>query len=384
MKDLLILGATGSIGRSALDVVRAHPEHFRIVGLVAGQNARLLAEAALEFDARFVALGDPTHVPALREHLAQAPCSVFAGANGVLECVASCGADLCLSAVVGSAGLLPTLGAVDAGMDLALANKEALVAAGHILTKRVRECGVRLLPVDSEHNAVFQCLANADPASVRRILLTASGGPFRGRTADELADVRPEDALSHPTWSMGHKITVDSATLANKALEVIEAHWLFEMPYDRIDVVVHPQSLVHSLVEYVDGTTIAQLAVPDMRIPIQFALSYPERLASPWAPPDLCAVGTLQFEPPDRSAFPMLDLGYQAGQDGGAAPAVFSAANEEAVQAFLAGRIGFPQIPALVAAALEALPTEDDGSLEKLLAMQRRATAFVRERIDSC
>lgn len=379
MKKIAILGATGSIGESTLEVVRTMPQLYAVKLLVAGKNVEKLAAAAREFKPTCVAIADVSCENALRDALHDETVRVFAGAEGISQAVAECGAEICVSAIVGSAGLLPTLSAIAAGMDIALANKETLVAAGALVMARVRESGVRLLPVDSEHNALFQCLVGQQKNTLRRLTLTASGGPFRGMTAEAIAAVTPAQALAHPTWEMGAKITIDSATLANKALEMIEAHWLFDIPYDKIDVLVHPQSVVHGLVSFHDGSVLAQMAMPDMCLPIEYALGYPDRLPSDRAAPDLARLGALTFEPPDRVVFPMLDLGIQAGSRGGTAAAVYSAANEEAVGLFLAGQISFAEIATRVQSALDTVPHRDGLTLDEILAAETQARQQVRQ-----
>ena len=337
MRRVVILGSTGSIGTQALEVIDAHRDEFEVVALATGRNASLLAEQAAAFG-----------VPADRARLA-------GDDPGVLEELAALeDADVVLNAVVGFAGLPATLATLRAGKRLALANKESLIAGGPVVA-RVRDAGGgEIVPVDSEHSAVYQCLRSGTTPEVARIVLTASGGPFRGRTRADLEQVTVADALAHPTWSMGPKITIDSSTLVNKGLEVIEAHELFGVDYDRIDVVVHPQSVVHSMVEFVDGATIAQLSMPDMRLPIGLALGAPARLDQPFGAIDWTSLGSLTFEVPDREAFPALDLAYAAGRAGGSAPATFSGANEVAVEAFLEGRIAWLDIPAVAAEVLDA------------------------------
>ncbi len=378
MKKILLLGATGSIGQSTLAAVRRHPGRFAVTGMVAHGSVDELAAAAREFRPRRVALADPEKAAELARILADT--DVLAGDAGVLELVRECEADICVSAIVGAAGLRPTLAAIGRGLDIALANKEALVAAGSIVTARARQTGSTILPVDSEHSALAQCLRGTERAEVSRLVLTASGGPFRGKSLDELELVTPEAALEHPTWTMGAKVTVDSASLANKALEIIEAHWLFDMPYDRMDILVHPQSAVHSLVEFVDGTYLAQLARPEMQIPILQALSWPERLAPALAPMDFTQPLSLTFEPPDREAFPMLELGLAAGRRGGTAPAAYSAANEEAVALFLERRIRFPQIAAVVRDAVAAHTFAQTPDLETIFAVEAAVRARIRRR----
>lgn len=380
MKRILLLGATGSIGRSTLDVVRSLPDRFQVVGMVAGSNADGLAALAREFSPDMVAVADINQSRTLANRLSNSTCKAFGGEEGVLACVQQSNADLCVSAIVGSAGLKPTLAAIEKGMDIALANKETLVAGGELVTDAVRQQGVRLIPVDSEHHALQQCLAGTDPGNVRRLVITASGGPFRGRTTEQLQSVTAREALDHPTWNMGAKVSIDSATLANKALEVIEAHWLFGIPYDNISVIVHPQSIVHGMVEFEDGTMLAQMAVTDMRVPIQYALTEPERIDSQLERLDLMRNGTLGFEEPDRNVFPMLDIGIRAGQAGGVRPAVFSAANETAVQLFLDGRIGFCDIPLLVEEALSESVQISSPGLNDILQAEQNARDTVNRR----
>lgn len=368
MKGLAILGSTGSIGVTTLDVVGRFPDRFRVEALAAGRKVALLAEQAELFRPRLVSLADASAAREFRERLPSFEGEVLHGPAG-LEAVATAeGASLVVSALVGAVGLLPTLRAIEAGRDVALANKEVLVVAGELVTTKARQHGVSLLPLDSEHNAIFQVLAGHRREDVRRLVLTASGGPFLRRAAEDLFRVTREDALRHPTWNMGEKITIDSASLMNKGLEVIEAHWLFGLPADQIDVLVHPQSIVHSMVEYVDGSVLAQMGVPDMAIPISFVLAYPERLPMGHLPRlDLVRAARLEFESPDRTRFPCLGLAYRALQEGGTVPAVLNAANEVAVEAFLAGRIGFMGLPQLVERVLDRhapLPAQD---LETLL-----------------
>lgn len=349
---IIILGSTGSIGTQALDVVRRMPDRFRVVGLAAGSNVELLAKQIEEFRPKTASLASDQGARRLKERNFP-DLEILTGPNAMEEMVKREDVDLVLNAVVGAAGILPTLAAIRAGKDVALANKETLVAAGSVVMDAVREHNVRLLPVDSEHSAIFQCLQGVGDRDLHKVILTASGGPFRESTKDELERVTVEEALAHPTWNMGGKITIDSATLMNKGLEVIEAHWLFQVPPDRIEVVIHPQSIVHSLVELSDGSVIAQLGVADMRLPIQYALTFPERLSSPVERLSLTEVGRLDFEAPDAERFPCLPLAYEALAAGGTFPTVLNAANEVAVQAFMQGRIGFTDIPRLIEAALE-------------------------------
>jgi len=379
MKRLAILGSTGSIGTSALDVVGAHPDAFEVVALAAGSNLDLLEQQVRRFAPPLVALASETAARELRRRLASGRTEMTWGREGLLHAAAGTGADTVVSAIVGGAGLLPTMAALSAGKVVALANKESLVMAGELMTSEARARGTRILPVDSEHSAIFQCL-DGQVGQVRRIVLTASGGPFRQLPMEAFARITPEDALRHPTWSMGKKISIDSATLVNKGLEVIEAHWLFGLPLDQVDVIVHPQSVVHSLVEYVDGSFLAQLGVADMRVPIQYALTYPERCVCPAARLDLEKLPNLTFEAVDRQKFPCLDLAYEAARAGGSWPTVLSAANEVAVQRFLDRRIGFDEIPTMIRKALDAHPHRAVRSVEDVLEVDRE----VRERLAGC
>ena len=352
-RRLAILGSTGSVGEQALAVVESFPERYRVVALAAGRNLEKLAQQVRRFRPELVSVADPALVAPLRERLGGARIEIAAGAEG-LAAVAAHPADWVLSALVGAAGLAPTLAAIRAGRHVALANKESLVMAGALMLREARACGATLLPVDSEHSAIFQVLAGQRREDVSRLILTASGGPFRTWDAARIARATVEEALRHPNWEMGPKITIDSATLMNKGLEVIEARWLFDAPPEQVEVVVHPQSIVHSLVEFQDGSVLAQLGLPDMRVPIAVALAHPERLPLDLPRLDLAALARLEFEDPDRKRFPCLDLAYQALGGAEAAPAVLNAANEMAVAAFLAGRIPFPAIAAANAAVLEA------------------------------
>ncbi|MFO1324758.1 MAG: 1-deoxy-D-xylulose-5-phosphate reductoisomerase [Burkholderiales bacterium] len=372
MRRLTLLGATGSIGASTLDVVARHPDRFTVVALAAHSNAGKLRELCAKFRPAYAAMSDPGAARTLQGDLARdgLPTRVLAGVDGLAEIATLPDVDTVLAAIVGAAGLVPTLAAARAGKRILLANKEALVMGGALFMAAVAEGGATLLPIDSEHNAIFQCLppnyARVPQAvGVRRILLTASGGPFRTRPLPELAHVTPDEACAHPNWSMGRKISVDSATMMNKGLEVIEAHWLFGAPREAIDVVIHPQSVIHSLVEYVDGSVLAQLGHPDMRTPIAQALAYPDRIETGVPPLDLARLGAFAFEAPDVARFPCLRLAADALAAGGTAPATINAANEVAVAAFLAGRIRFTDIAALCAAVLEraaprALASLDD------------------------
>ncbi len=374
MKRISLLGATGSIGVNALEVVRQFPERFRIVGLAAGRNVELLARQTLEFLPECVSVYDERHAQLLRAMLpGKWQERIFFGLEGTEQVAAWASADITISAIVGAAGLMPTLAAIRAGKDIGLANKETLVMAGKIVMDAVAQYKVRLLPVDSEHSAIFQALEAGRREDVKKIILTASGGPFRGRSREAMQRVTREEALNHPNWQMGKKISIDSATLMNKGLEVIEARWLFNMEAEAIDVVVHPQSIVHSLVEFQDGSVLAQLGIPDMRIPIAYALSYPERLPLALESLQLAQCACLEFLEPDHSCFPALKLAFSALHSGGVLPAVLNAANEVAVEAFLDGRLSFPAIVETVASTLEAVQDGSEDSLEDILAADAQA-----------
>jgi len=380
VKRLSILGSTGSIGRSALDVVSAFGERFEIVALAAGGNIDVLERQIREHRPRTVAVRDAATAAALASRVGTA-CRIVHGGEGLVEVAVHEGVDMVVSALVGALGLLPTYEALRAGRDVALANKEALVVAGEHMTRLAEQTGAAILPVDSEHNALHQCLRGERSSEVRRLWLTASGGPFRRATLEELGRVSPEQALDHPTWKMGPKITIDSATLMNKGLEVIEARWLFGIEPARIRVVVHPTSVVHSMVELVDGSFKAQLGITDMRHPIQYALTWPERWPTPLPPFDPVAAGPLEFAPPDAERFPCLALAYRALEAGGAAPAVLNAANEIAVAAFLERRLGFLAIPRVIAETLECHAGEAGGTLDDLLAADRAARRTAESRL---
>lgn len=372
-KKLSIAGSTGSIGTQALDVVRASPGEFEVVGLGARSSVQMLAEQARQWQPSRVAIADETRAGELQA-LVPGGTEVLAG-EGALAAIAE-GADVVVNGVVGFAGLPVTLAALHAGCRLALANKESLIAGGPIVQRARQAPGAEIVPVDSEHCAVHQCLRAAGTGAVRRLVITASGGPFRGKARHELAEVTVEDALAHPTWKMGPKITVDSSTLMNKGLEVIEAHLLFGVSYDRIDVVVHPQSVVHSMVEMADGATIAQLSMPDMRLPIGYALSYPGRMEVAYGAIDWSKLARLDFEVPDRDAFACLELAYQAGRRGGTAPACLNGANEVAVQAFLNGKLRWVDIPTVVGSVMEQYVESEPRDLQDVLAADAEGRAL--------
>jgi 1-deoxy-D-xylulose-5-phosphate reductoisomerase len=371
-RSVAILGATGSVGRSTLDLIERDPDRYDVLAVTAHRDVAGLAEAARRVGARRAVIADPDLLDDLRTALAGSGTQAAAGEEAVLEAAAA-GADWTMAAIVGCAGLRATMAAVRGGNTVALANKEALVSAGHLMIEAARASGAQLLPVDSEHNAIFQCFDRARPEGVRRIILTASGGPFREKSLDEMRSATPSEAVAHPNWSMGAKISVDSATLMNKGLELIEAFHLFPLPVDAFDVVVHPQSVVHSLVEYVDGSVLAQLGSPDMRIPIAYTLAWPERMATPCERLDLVRTGNLSFEAPDPQRFPALGLARDALRDGGSRPAVLSAANEVAVGAFLGGGIGFLDIASIAAETLQCYAPAAPASVEEVLEIDREA-----------
>jgi 1-deoxy-D-xylulose-5-phosphate reductoisomerase len=375
---IALLGSTGSIGTQTLDVVQSLGAGYEVVALAAGRRVELLAEQVRAWRPRLVAVADEAAREDLRALIGPGT-PIAVGEAGLVEVATCAEADLVVAAVTGFLGLRPILAALAAGKRVAPANKEPLVVAGSLLMRLTREQGLPLVPIDSEHSAIYQCLRGESPESVQRLVLTASGGPFRGRRREELARVTRADALRHPTWNMGAKITIDSATLMNKGLEVIEARWLFDLPVDKVDVVLHPQSIIHSMVEFVDGSVLAQMDYPDMRTPIQFALTYPERVTSPRRRLSVTEVGTLTFEPPDLAAFPCLALAYEAGRQGGTSPCVMNAANEVAVSAFLEERIGFLDIARTVEDAVSRHTPVADPDLETLLEADRWARARAAE-----
>lgn len=379
MKSVCLLGSTGSIGCQALDIIAAFPERFSVQALSACSQVELLAEQARRFHAPIAVIMRKELAPALRELLAGTSTRVLAGMAGLVEAAADPDYDILLTGMVGADGLQPLLAAAVGGKTIALANKEPLVAAGELVMQAVETCGAEIIPVDSEPSAIFQCLQGQSRGGLAKLWLTASGGALKALTTEELERVTPEQALRHPTWSMGRKITVDSATLMNKGLEVIEAHWLFDVPVEQIDIVIHPQSIVHSLVEFRDGSLLAQLGRPSMRTPIQYALGYPERLPHNWAPLDLLTLGTLTFTAPDFTRFPCLALARDAALAGGIMPTCLNAANEAAVAAFLDHRIGFTAIPRLVERALTEQSNIPHPTLDEVLGVDREVKAKVRE-----
>ncbi|MEZ5070201.1 MAG: 1-deoxy-D-xylulose-5-phosphate reductoisomerase [Bacteroidales bacterium] len=380
-KRIAILGSTGSIGTQALDVVSAHPDAFEVEVLTAGNNAELLIRQSILHVPNAVVIGNEALYPRVREALRHHPIKVYAGEEAISQVVGFDSIDLVLTAMVGFSGLRPTVQAIRAGKDIALANKETLVVAGALIMAEARQKGVRLIPVDSEHSAIFQCLVGEHPESIEKLILTASGGPFRGRTPGELKSVTPEEALCHPNWCMGPKISIDSATLMNKGLEVIEARWLFGVPSDRIEVVVHPQSILHSLVQFTDGSMKAQMGLPDMKLPIQYAFSYPHRIPSGFPRFNFAGFPQLTFEPADTKIFRNLALSYEVLQKEGNWPCVMNAANEIAVKAFLDKRIGFLDIPGIIEETLDRSVYLKAPMLEDYFDTDREARRIANEMI---
>ncbi|MBL0225972.1 MAG: 1-deoxy-D-xylulose-5-phosphate reductoisomerase [Geobacteraceae bacterium] len=367
MKHLSILGSTGSIGVSTLEIVAAYPDRFKVVAMTAGKNLELFVRQIRQFSPRIAAVASPDDVPRLKEMCSGLDIEILGGVEGLTAAATAAETEMVVAAIVGAAGLAPTAAAVRAGKDIALANKETLVTAGHLFMEMVSRYGVKLYPVDSEHSAVFQSIEGHRSQDISKIILTASGGPFRNTPFEQLARVTVRDALNHPNWSMGRKITIDSATMMNKGLEVLEARWLFDAPVEKIEVNIHPQSIIHSMVEYVDGCVIAQLGTPDMKAPIAYALSYPERIATGVAPLDLTTFSGLTFFKPDLEKFRCLALAYRAINDGESMPAVMNAANEIAVEKFLNGEIAFLQIAEVIERTMDAHRAHDLTSIEEVL-----------------
>jgi 1-deoxy-D-xylulose-5-phosphate reductoisomerase len=367
-----ILGATGSVGTSTLDLIERHPERFEVVALTAARNVDALAEAARRTGAELAVIDDADLLPDLQERLAGTGCRAATGREALAEAAAG-SAEWVMAAIVGCAGLEPVMAAIGAGRTVALANKESLVTAGALMTGEAARTGAAILPVDSEHNAIFQCLASNRPTEVSKLVLTASGGPFRTKSREEMAAMTPEQAVAHPNWSMGAKISVDSATMMNKGLELIEAHHLFGLPSERIEILVHPQSVIHSMVEYIDGSVLAQLGSPDMRIPIAYALAWPERMETPAQRLDLAEIASLTFEAPDEARFPALRAAREALEAGGSAPIALNAANEEAVDAFLRRRIGFLDIARTVEETVARTSASQPQSIAEVIDIDREA-----------
>jgi len=382
IKKIAILGSTGSIGTQALEVVRYHKD-IQVTALAAGGNAKRLEEQIREFKPKLACLWTEDKAKELKAAVADLDVRVVWGMDGLIEAAAGTDAELVVTAVVGMIGIRPTIAAMEAGKDIALANKETLVTAGHIIMPLAKEKGVRILPVDSEHSAIFQCIQGSGGNRLCRILLTASGGPFRGWTREQMEKVRPEDALKHPNWAMGQKITIDSSTMVNKGLEVMEAHWLFDVEMDQIQVVVQPDSVIHSMVEYEDGAVMAQLGTPDMRLPIQYALYYPERRFLPGGRLDFAALTQISFETPDMENFRGLGLAYEAGRRGGSLPAVFNAANEKAVAMFLRGQIGYLSIASLIEGAMKRHRIIENPAVDQILEAEQEAYEYIDSQVNS-
>ena len=379
MKYISVLGSTGSIGRQTLDIVREHKDKLKVTALAAGSNIELLEEQIREFKPGLVCVYDEEKARQLKLRIGDLSVSIVAGMDGLVACGTEPAADTVVTAVVGMIGIRPTIEAIKAGKNIALANKETLVTAGHIIMPLVKEKGILLLPVDSEHSAIFQSLNGEDKRRVSKIILTASGGPFRGRKLPDLYKVRPEDALAHPNWAMGNKITIDSATMVNKGLEVMEAAWLFDISIEQIQVLVHPQSIIHSMVEYIDGSIIAQMGMPDMKLPIQYALFFPEReRLESGKKLDFIKTGQLSFEEPDMETFYGLKLGIEAGRIGGSMPTVYNAANEWAVAAFLKGKIGFMDIAAIIEVSMRQHKPIANPTLEQILNTEQETYDFIK------
>lgn len=380
MKKITILGSTGSIGTQALEVVQRYPDRFEIAGLSANNNVKLLADQAKHYRVKSVCLSDPANLEELLALLKTEDIEVLAGEEGLLELSGRDNVDMVLNGLVGAAGMLPTIQALKSGRDVALSNKESLVMAGSLIMELVKKHQVNLYPVDSEHSAIWQSLQGENPADVKKLLLTASGGPFRTREKSDFKTITLDDALKHPNWNMGAKITIDSATMMNKGLEVIEARWLFSVAAQDIEILVHPQSIIHSLVEFRDGSVKAQLGVPDMKVPIQYALTYPEHLHADWPTLDLLEIGNLTFEKPDMEKFPCIQLAYDALRTGGSAPAVLNVANDKAVAAYLQKKIHFTDIPGIIDSALEKHEFIPEPNFEQILALSDWTARFVKNK----
>lgn len=380
MKTIAVLGSTGSIGTQTMDIVRANPEKLSVTAVAAGSNIKMLEEQIREFSPRVAVVFDETKAAELKENVKDTNVRVLGGMDGMIEAAVLDGVDIVVTSMVGMIGIRPTIAAIKAGKDIALANKETLVCAGHLITGLAKENGISILPVDSEHSAIFQSMNGENRKRVERILLTASGGPFRGRTKDELKGMTVEDALKHPNWSMGRKITVDSATLVNKGLEVMEAKWLFDVPLEKIQVIVHPQSIIHSMVEYEDGAIMAELGMPDMKLPIQYALFYPDRRYLDTKRVDFFALKQMTFEEPDMETFRGLKLAMKAAKTGGTMPTVFNAANERAVAMFLDRKIGFLDIYDIIEECMEAHRPVAEPDVMQILSAEQEAYSHIEDR----
>lgn len=378
MKKISILGSTGSIGTQTLEIVRDNND-LQVEALVAKSNIELLEEQVREFKPKLVCVYDDEKAKVLKDNIKDLNIEVVSGMDGMIECATIESAEIVVTAVVGMIGILPTIEAIKSGKDIALANKETLVTAGHIIIPLVKENNVKIYPVDSEHSAIFQSINGEDKKEIKKIILTASGGPFRGKKIEDLQDIRPEDALKHPNWSMGRKITIDSATMVNKGLEVIEAKWLFDVDFDKIQVVVHPQSIIHSMVEYVDGAVMAQLGMPDMKLPIQYALFYPNRRVMNNNKLDFYKLGSISFEEPDMETFRGLKLAYEVGRTGGSLPTVYNAANEKAVELFLNNKINFLDIYKIIEKCVDKHSVINNPSIEEILEVERKTYDYIKE-----
>ncbi|MBR4719279.1 MAG: 1-deoxy-D-xylulose-5-phosphate reductoisomerase [Lachnospiraceae bacterium] len=380
MKTIAVLGSTGSIGTQTMEIVRSNPDELCIGAVAAGSNIRLLEKQIREFRPKLAAVFDENKAVLLREAVKDLDVKVVGGMDGIIEAAVLEDIDTVVTSMVGMIGIRPTIAAIKAGKDIALANKETLVCAGHIITRLAKENGISILPVDSEHSAIFQSMNGENRKRISRILLTASGGPFRGRKRDELNSMTVEDALKHPNWAMGRKITVDSATLVNKGLEVMEAKWLFDVPLERIQVIVHPQSIIHSMVEYEDGAIIAELGMPDMKLPIQYALFYPDRRYLNTRRVDFFTLKQMTFEEPDTETFRGLELALKAAKIGGTMPTVFNAANERAVSLFLDRKIGFLDIYDVIEGCMKAHKPEEEPDVERILAAEKETYSYIEDR----
>lgn len=378
MKKISILGSTGSIGTQTLEIVRDNND-LQVEALVAKSNIELLEEQVREFKPKLVCVYDDEKAKVLKDNIKDLNIEVVSGMDGMIECATIESAEIVVTAVVGMIGILPTIEAIKSGKDIALANKETLVTAGHIIIPLAKENNVKIYPVDSEHSAIFQSLNGEDKKEIKKIILTASGGPFRGKKIEHLQDIGPEDALKHPNWSMGRKITIDSATMVNKGLEVIEAKWLFDVDFDKIQVVVHPQSIIHSMVEYVDGAVMAQLGMPDMKLPIQYALFYPNRRVMNNNKLDFYKLGSISFEEPDMETFRGLKLAYEVGRTGGSLPTVYNAANEKAVELFLNNKIKFLDIYKIIEKCVDKHSVINNPSIEEILEVERKTYDYIKE-----